>query len=243
MNDNNKYTNEELAEERGKLDGFPLLTHDDFLSNSKGGEFNTYSLLVSIGYVNKERSCLDMEKYLYENNLEEKLEELKKGGVKVPSIKTIKRHIKKLSNITINNQDDFTVINIINTPNGIAYQIKQSYNGAYYYSIPYKQMVELINFTNSNVLKLYCILTYTCNQKGFIPVTRDYLCRKMGFENTRGNHNKISIMLSGLKKLGYIHIRQEHKTEPLDNGNLKSKTFNYIKLTTYAEWERITKTK
>ena len=138
---------------------FILLTHKDFLENIKGNEFNTYAKLVTISKVNLNMGGTnrDMERYLYEENLREELERLRNEGVKIPGIRTVETHIKKISKISIDGKN-FNVIEIINTPNGIAYKIKQSYEGKYFISIPYKQMQELITGVNSNMLKLYCIL-------------------------------------------------------------------------------------
>ena len=223
---------------------FILLTHKDFLENIKGSEFNTYAKLVTISKVNLNMGGTnrDMERFLYEENLREELEKLKKEGVKIPGVRTIETHIKKLSKISIDNKK-FNVIEIVNTPNGIAYKIKQSYEGKYFVSIPYKQMKELVIGTNQNMLKLYCIFNYMCNEEEYTKITRSFLCNKMGFVDTEGNRNEISIMINVLRKLGYLHIKQEHIKEIEDNGNIRMKTVNFYKLTTYKYWLELTETK
>ena len=236
MEENNKLQKEDIS--------FILLTHKDFLENIKGSEFNTYAKLITISKVNPNMGGTnrDMERYLYEEKLIEELERLRNEGVKIPGIRTIETHIKKISKISIDGKN-FNVIEIVNTPNGIAYKIKQSYEGKYFVSIPYKQMQELITGVKSNMLKLYCIFNYMCNEEEYTKITRSFLCNKMGFVDTEGNRNKISIMINMLRKLGYLHIKQEHIKEIEDNGNIQMKTVNLYKLTTYKYWLELTEIK
>ena len=217
-----------------------LPTHKNVLRNTTSKEYNFLSNLISASNFNslEERNGIDMEAYLYEKDLQRKLGELESQGVKVPSKNTIKKHMNTLSKIEIDD-NGFKLMNISNSPNGIVYHIAQSYEGKYFQKIPVKQFNELVVFTNNNVLKLYCIFKYTIegNEGRWTRIDRMYLCRHMGLKETRGNCDNLSVAIKGLKKLGYIKIKQENIVEVDEQGNKKPKTVNYYQLTTYEEWE------
>jgi len=235
---------EEIEEDEGRTHQI-LPTHKDVLRNTTSKEFNFLSNLISVSNFNniEERKGVDMECYLYEKDLQTKLNELKEQGVKIPSRNTIKKHMQTLSQIEIGDKG-FKLMNISNSPNGIVYHIAQSYDKKYFQSIPIKQFNELVTFTNNNVLKLYCIFKYTIENENkkrntdndWVRIDRYHLCRHMGLKDTRGNCDNLSIAIKGLKKLGYIKIKQEDIIELDEEGNRVPKTVKYYKLTTYEEW-------
>jgi hypothetical protein len=104
-------------------------------------------------------------------------------------------------------------------------------------------MQELIKGTNQNILKLYCIFNYMCNEEKYIKITRSFLCNKMGLIDSEYNRDYMTIMINVLRKLGYIHVKQEHRKEIEDDGRIQMKTINLYKLTTYNYWLELTKNK
>ena len=220
-----------------------LPTHADILNNTTSKEYKFLSNLISVSNFNERGKGENMEAYLYEKDLDKKLEELKEQGVKIPCKKTIQKHIKKLSSIEIDGNKP--VISIESSHNGLIYKIAQSYDNKYYTTIPSEQLKDLIICTNDNMLKLYCIFKYTieANKNEWTRIDRMYLCRHMGLEENRGNCNTISIAISGLMRLGYIKVEQEDIKEINEEGNVISKTVNYYKLTTFEEWKELIKIK
>lgn len=214
-----------------------LPTHKSVMTNITNKEYKTVATLVHVSNYNKEGE--QMEAYVYEKDLEEKLNELKEEGAKVPSMKTVKRHIKKLSNITINDNKAFVTIE--NTKNGIVYKIAQNYEGKFFVTIPIKQARELIVATNDNLLKVFAIFCYKCNEEGFTLITRSYLCEGLGKEPTEKNKDNISTITNVLLKLGYIKVKREHLLEKTDEGKTIVKNVNYYRLATYEEWLYTTK--
>ena len=215
-----------------------LPTHSDIMRNTASKEYNTLGMIVCKSNFNNEGG--KMEAYIYEKDLETKLSELKAEGIKVPSKSTLKRHIKALNKITIGDNSE-KLITIESTPNGIVYKILQNYEGKYFVTIPCKQLKELLVGTNNNVLKLFCIFKYSCNETEWTPITRSYLVRHMGLTSNEASENYISIAIGVLKKLGYIKVKLEHLTVMDDNGKLIPNDKNYYQLTTYEEWLDITK--
>ena len=104
-------------------------------------------------------------------------------------------------------------------------------------------MQELVKATNQNMLKLYCIFNYMCNEEEYTKITRSFLCNKMGLIDSEYNRDYMTIMISALAKLGYIYVKQEHRKEIEDDGRIQMKTINLYKLTTYKYWFELTKNK
>lgn len=220
-------------------------THKTVMRETKGNEFKTGVLLEKIGNYNERKKGEDMEAYIYEKDIFKELGKLKAEGIKVPSESTLKRHLKKLCKIMLDEETSY--IRIENTQHGIVYKIKQSYDNKYFITIPVRQMNELLKVSNSNMLKLYCVIKYKIeyeqkknNTNKAIPITRSYLCKGMGLEINEGNKNDISILLTGLRKLGYIKVEVEHIKEE-KKGFLIPKDRNYYQLTTLEEWEDLNK--
>ena len=212
-----------------------LPTHKEIMTNTSAKEYKTLGMIISKSNFNKEGE--KMEAYIYEKDLKNKLDELKAEGIKIPSMKTIKRHIKALSKIMI--EGEAKLITIENSPNGIVYKIAQNYEGKYFTTIPYEQMKELLILTNNEVLKLYCIIKYTveANENKYTPITRSYLVRHMGLTEGEASENYLSIAINGLKKLGHIKIKVEHIKEIDEQGNTICKDRNYFQLATFEEWK------
>ena len=209
-----------------------LPTHKEIMTNTTSKEYNTLGMLISKSNFNKEGG--KMEAYVYEKDIETKFEELKSEGIKVPCLKTIKRHIKTLASITLGEEK---LITIENSPNGIVYKIAQNYEGKYFVTIPCEQLKELLLVVNKEVLKLYCIFKYKCNEDKWIPISRKYLVKGMGLTEGEASENYISVVINALRKLGYIKIDTKHTTELDENNNMIYKKINYYQLTTFDEWK------
>lgn len=242
---------EEITEESERTHQI-LPTHKDVLRNTTSKEYNFLANLISMSNFNEgeQKNGIDMEAFLYEKDLQTKLNELKEQGVKVPSRNTIKKHMKTLSKIEIGDRG-LKLLNISNSPNGIVYHIAQSYQNKYFQVIPVEQFNELVLVCNANALKLYCIFKYTIEGENakrgtdndWVRIDRMHLCRHMGLAESRGNCDNLSVVIKALRKLGYIKVKQENIVEVDEEGNKKPKTVNYYKLTTYQEWYELTNKK
>lgn len=214
-----------------------MLTHPKVMRSTTGYEIKTVAQVTTMANF-KRRKSDDMECYAYKKDILDKLKELKEQGVKgVPTYKTFDKHMKTLSKIML---DDITpYIAIEDTPNGIVYRIKQSYNGKWFQTIPCEQLKELIACTNNNVIKLYLIFKYTLeDKKDFYPIDRGYLCRHMGMTESKKSKDNITTIVNVLAKLGYIKRRYEVVNNI--NGSNGKKICKY-RLTTFEEWRQVTK--
>lgn len=188
-----------------------------------------------MGYVGDRNEGEDMYKYLYEKDIESRLEELKSQGVnKVPSKKRIIKDFMQ-----INSQLGADFIDIINTrENGLCYIIKQSVGNKYFTTIPLYKWKELANNTNKEMMRLFATISMhkDISTNTSVIMTREYLCKCMNIEPTLGNKNYISEATNSLFKLGLVDIETEDRIELVD-GKRVSKTYNWFRLTTYDEWK------
>ena len=237
----------ELDKQQNKDDVcFMLTSHNDVIQD-KTFPYNTYAMLTINSNFNKNNRD-EYKNFLYKDNIKKDigdfLEEAKKDfpDGKIPSMKTVERHIKTLLAC------DLPLIKIENTPNGVAYKIKADIDGKYYVRIPYIQVRELLVSANKNILKLFVILTYMCDTESYTKIDRKFLARQLGIsDGSTKMLDMISTMTNSLRKLGFIDIIQEIKTEYDDETKkIKTKTINAYRLKTldeYKEANKIKKTK
>ena len=225
---------------------FMLTSHNDVIQD-KTFPYNTYAMLTINSNFNKNNRD-EYKNFLYKDNIKKDigdfLEEAKNDfpDGKIPSMKTVERHIKTLLAC------DLPLIKIENTPNGVAYKIKADIDGKYYVRIPYIQVRELLVSANKNILKLFVILTYMCDTESYTKIDRKFLARQLGIsDGSTKMLDMISTMTNSLRKLGFIDIIQEIKTEYDDETKkIKTKTINAYRLKTldeYKEANKIKKTK
>lgn len=236
-----------LDKQQNKDDVCFMLTSHNEVIQDKTFPYNTYAMLTINSNFNKNNRD-EYKNFLYKDNIKKDigdfLEEAKKDfpDGKIPSMKTVERHIKTLLAC------DLPLIKIENTPNGVAYKIKADIDGKYYVRIPYIQVRELLVSANKNILKLFVILTYMCDTESYTKIDRKFLARQLGISDTSTKMlDMISTMTNSLRKLGFIDIIQEIKTEYDDETKkIKTKTINAYRLKTldeYKEANKIKKTK
>ena len=194
-----------------------------------------------MGYVNDRKDGDEMYKYLYEKDIDKRLEELKNEGIK--KLPSKKRIIKDF--MQIYEQLGVDYIDICSTKeNGLCYLIKQSFEGKYFTTIPLFKWKELMNHTNKEILRLFAVISMNkkISENDYVLMTREYLCKCMDIEVNEGNMNYIGSMCNVLFKLGHIDIEVEDVVEFID-GKRVPKTYNWFRLTTQKEWEEKSKKK
>ena len=133
-----------------------LPTHNDIRNNNieekgrgrKRNQNQLYSNVIislMIGFVNNLEGD-EMFKYIYDNQIDPKLEELKKEGIKVPSKNRLVKDLK-----LINEQLGIDYVDIINSSeNGLCYLIKQSIDNKYFTVVPLYKLSILYFFPKIN---------------------------------------------------------------------------------------------
>lgn len=229
-----KIDNIKPKKETIKIDEY-LLTHPNIMQSTTGYEIKTVARVTTIANFNRKKGG-DMECYAYKKDVLQQLKELREQGVKVPTDKTFNRHMKALSKIMLDDKTPY--ITIEDTPNGVVYKIKQSYDGKWFTTIPVEQMKDLLISTNHNVIKLYLIFKYTCDENNWKRVDRGYLCRQFGIEGNEKNKDYITSIVNALARLGYIKRKYEWVSDTKHSNGYKA---CYYQLTTMHEWKEIKK--
>lgn len=166
--------------------------------------------------------------FLYEKTLDENQMEIE--GLSKTKINTIKRNIKKLEKL------DNHVIQRKIYDNEIVYLLfPQSVDGKYYVLIEDDVLRVLVNTTNSNVIKTYCVLKYLL-AKGEKMVTREFLLEKIGLTTYEKNLQMMTDILDTLTDMYLIKKSYDYEKEINDRENINIKARLKLKLTTYEEW-------
>lgn len=167
--------------------------------------------------------------FLYEKTLDENQLEIE--GLSNNKINTIKKNIKKLEKL------DNHVIQRKVYNNEVVYLLfPQSINGKYYVLIEDEILRVLVNTTNSNVIKTYCILKYLLS-KGSRIVSREFLIEKIGLSvNSDKNFKLMTDIIDTLTDMCLIKKSYDYEKEINLNGKLVTKTRLKLELTTYEEW-------
>lgn len=166
--------------------------------------------------------------FLYEKTLDENQMEIE--GLSKNKINTIKRNIRKLEKL------DNHVIQRKIYDNEIVYLLfPQSVEGKYYVLIEDDILRVLVNTTNSNVIKTYCILKYLL-AKGEKTITREFLLEKIGLTTYEKNLKMMTDILDTLTDMCLIKKKYIYEKEMGEGENIKIKARLNLELTTYDEW-------
>lgn len=224
----------------------PLPTHTDIIKGLNNKEYAVVGAMCMLSNFNDVKEdekdnpnlvdgAIGKQNYIYRNKVNDTLNNLKyidgKGNEKTISIRTVERYIKKLEN-------QFNLVETINTPNGIAYKINFATDGKYFTTIPFVQLRELVTSTNSTMLKLYAVLSYQLSTTEFKEMDRWYLAEQIGLSpKAKNNLDDVGVMVRTLANLGFITIMVKNRLH-YDETTKKNynKTIYKYRLNTYDEY-------
>lgn len=224
-----------------------LITEPNVIRTHGNEEYGTYGAFKCISQF--EGTTIDewnnyIAKRGCQNAVLDFMEQAKKDfpNGKVPSKKTIQRHIKKLieSNVPLlkvekyNGKVYYKLLNCVMTNSKPNYFIR----------VPYAQMRELVIVTNGDMLRLYALVcsilqAKNCGYDKYHPITRKYLAECLGYNaNSEAMLAAIGTMLRALCKLGHLECLETVETSK--NGNTY-KTIHSYRRTTLEEWQEANK--
>lgn len=224
----------------------PLPTHTDIIKGLNNKEYVVVGAMCMLSNFNDVKedekdnhnlvdATVGTQNYIYRNKVNDALNNLryidKKGNEKAISIRTVERYIKKLEN-------QFGLVETIDTPNGIAYKINFATDGKYFTTIPYMQLKELVTSTNSTMLKLFAVFNYQLSTTEFKEMDRWYICEQIGLSSkAKDNLDDVGTMVRSLANLGFITIKVSNRMH-YDEATKKqySKTIYSYRLNTYVEY-------
>ena len=174
-------------------------------------------------------------RYIYENYIRDSiklLEEMSDSGRK-----SVMSNIKKLSKVsnglvTIDTTDDGETVYKIH--NKTSYN-KETHKFNNYVLIPSDILKLLVCATNSNTIKIYCVLLYKCNCIDWTTISNEYFTKVLGITS----RTTIKKCCDLLILMGLIERTTIVDTSQKDvNGKILTKEYNQYRLRPYSEFRK-----
>lgn len=201
----------EVHTDSEELRKVPLPAHNDILGDKKF-KYNTFASLMACSNKNiGDVKVMEFTNYLYDNKIGDVLDFIYDTTGKRISERTFNSHMKNIID------SGYDLVDLQNTPNGLAYLLRAEYDGGYFVTIPFIQLKELLLSTNKNALKIYIFLKdYLKGKKQgeFTPIDRAFIARSIGLSDKADKNVKaIGTIVKSLAKLGFIDIKETVKKE------------------------------
>ena len=174
-------------------------------------------------------------RFIYENYIRNSIKLLEE--MSDSKQRTILRNIKKLTKVsnglvTIDKTDDGETVYKIH--NKTSYN-KETHQFNNYVLIPSDILKLLICATNSNTIKIYCVLLYKCNCKDWITISNEYFHKVLGITS----RTTIKKCCDLLILMGLIERTTIVDTSQKDvNGKILTKEYNQYRLIPYSEFRK-----
>ena len=204
-------TAKEADTNNNELRKVPLPAHNEILRDKKF-KYNTFASLMASSNKNiGDVKGMEFTNYLYDNKIKDVLDFIYDTTGKRISERSFNSHMKNIID------SGYDLVDLQNTPNGLAYLLRAEYDGGYFVTIPFIQLKELLLSTNKNALKIYIFLKdYLKNAKQgeFTPIDRAFIARSIGLSDKADKNVKaIGTIVKSLAKLGFIEIKETVKKE------------------------------
>lgn len=181
--------------------------------------------------------CVEAEehRFIYENYIRSSiklLEEMSDSGRK--SVMSNIKKLAKISNglVTIDTTDNGETVYKIH--NKTSYN-KETHQFNNYVLIPSDVLKLLVCATNSNTVKIYCVLLYKCNCKDWATISNEYFHKVLGITS----RTTIKKCCDLLILMGLIERTTIVDTSQKDvNGKILTKEYNQYKLRPYSEFRK-----
>lgn len=157
---------------------------------------------------------------------------------------TLERNIKKLEKL------DYNILSIESTrQNGIVYKLEhgalndKTGNINKFVTIYQAMLKELVCSFNSNAIKIYCLLSYMCNETEFKLLTEDWICEQIGLNgNSERNQSTVRTLIKTLEKCKFIETRKQNIFRWDDKRKREvPQITKFYRLCTLDEWKKLDK--
>ena len=198
-----------------------ILPSDKRILADKSFPYNTYAMLILNSDFNQENETY----YIYNKDIEKRVTNfLEESNGKIPSMKTIKKHIKIML------EYDLPLLKVENSPHGVVYKLTPAIDNKCYVRLPYQQVKELILADNKNILKLFVVLASMCDTENYRAMDKKFLVRQLGLsDKSKREINIISAMLKLLRERNYIDFKLVNDEYVKDN-KVRNRTVNAYRL-------------
>lgn len=192
--------------------------------------------LVGLMTIDSKFNVNEDDRYIYEENIDYE------AIAQALKTKSANKKLAVSRKINAMAKADDSLIEKIQTNNGIAYKIRYKTDNKYYVSINSKMIRELATSTNDNMIRLYVIMAVQL-ANGRKQLTYKWLAEQLGM-STNSNQYKttMKILTTSLAKLGFIRKYEVSRTILGNNSNetYVNTTYDY-ELCSYEDWENINK--
>ena len=178
-------------------------------------------------------------RYIYEKYIRESIKQLEK--MSNSKQRTVLSNIKKLSKVsnglvTIDETDTGETVYKIH--NKTSYN-KETHQFNNYVLIPSDILKLLVCATNSNTIKIYCVLLYKCNCEEWTKLTNSYFTKGIGANANNKTNATIKKCIDTLCMFQLVDKETVVDTSQKDaNGKTLTKTYCQYKLKPYSEWRK-----
>jgi len=204
--------------------------------NNKNYNAKEYAGLMTIS----NRGSYENHRYLYKNSFDT-AELAKDLGI---SRITLERNIKKLEKL------DCNILEIENSrKNGVIYKLnygtlsETTGNLNKFVTIYHPMLKELACSFNSNAIKIYCLLSYMCNETDFKMLTEDWICQQIGLNgDSERNQSSVRTLIKTLEKCKFIETRKQNvfRWDDVRKREVPQIT-KFYRLCTLDEWKKLDK--
>lgn len=205
---------------------FPISTDEKNMKDKKCD----YKLLITLTLLSSYTSG-ENHRYIYKDVIignKDKIENY--SGKKV---NTVIRNVRKLSklkgNAIIAKEVNGKIVYIINYANE---------NGRKYVIVEEDLLRCLLDTGNSNLIKVYMLLKYRCNENTETRITRKDIAVNIGLNgDSKDNLKTISNIIVDLCNKYLIEVSRKYENKMCEDGNFKFAKYLYIKLNNYDTWK------
>lgn len=186
------------------------------------------------------RGIYEGHRFLYKNKFDT-AELAKDLGI---SRVTLERNIKKLESLNYN------ILSIENTrEHGVVYKLEygtfneNTGNLNKFVTIYQPMLKELACSFNSNAIKIYCLLSYMCNETEFQPLTEGWICEQIGLNgNSERNQSTVRTLIKTLEKCKFIETRKQNIFRWDDKRKREvPQITKFYRLCSLDEWKKLDK--
>lgn len=154
---------------------------------------------------------------------------------KIPSARTVKRHVKEML------ENDIPLMKVEEYNGKVYYKFRNDIDGKYFVRIPFEQLRDLVICTNGKMIKLYVMVcailqNNNCGTTKHHKITRSHLAEKLGLNpKNRELLGEIGQMLNGLCRLGYLECLEENRISEDGNSYKTIHSYRRLSLEEYRE--------
>lgn len=185
--------------------------------------------------------CVEAEehRFIYENYIRSSIKLLEEMSDNKQ--RTVLSNIKKLTKasnglVTIDETDTGETVYKIH--NKTSYN-KETHQFNNYVLIPSDILKLLVCATNSNTIKIYCVLLYKCNCEEWTKLTNSYFTKGIGANANNKTNATIKKCIDTLCMFQLVDKETVVDTSQKDaNGKTLTKTYCQYKLKPYSEWRK-----